>query len=84
MDFHTIVGYVSGLYFIKPDLEPSSLLRTASLVHAVDAFLSRLIAAQSGRNKNAWTAAGFILGIWALGVLLLLPGKKKSPNENSG
>lgn len=83
MDFHTILGYLSGLYFIKPDMEASSLLRTASLVHAIDAFLSRLIAAQSGRNKNLWTAVGFILGIWALATLLLLPSKKHIPKEGS-
>ncbi len=77
MDFNSIVGYLSGLNFIKPDMEPSSLLRTACLIHLVDAILCRLIAGQSGRNKNIWTAAGLTMGIWALGVLFLLPGKKK-------
>lgn len=84
MDFHTVVGYLSGLYFIKPNMEPSSLLRTASLVHVVDAILCRLIAGQGGRNKNIWSAAGLILGIWALGTLLLLPGKKKELKQEPG
>jgi hypothetical protein len=77
MDFPRIVGYLSGLYFVKPEMEPSSLLRTAFLVHIVDALLCWLIAGQTGRNKNIWPIAGLVLGIWALGFLLLLPGKKK-------
>ena len=77
MDFTTFVGYLSGLYFVKPEITPSSLFRTASLVHVVDALLCWLIAGQSGRNKNLWAAAGLLLGVWALGTLLLIPGKNK-------
>ena len=81
MDFTTFVGYLSGLYFVKPEITPSSLFRTASLVHVVDALLCWLIAGQSGRNKNLWAAAGLLLGVWALGPLLLLPGKNKESKE---
>lgn len=76
MDFYTILGYLSGLYLIKPDMEPSILLHTALLIHIFDACLCRLIAANSNRNKNLWTLAGLVLGIWALGTLFLLPGKR--------
>ncbi|MBI3001337.1 MAG: hypothetical protein HYY46_23230 [Deltaproteobacteria bacterium] len=76
MDFSTILGYLSGLYWIKPDLDTSALLRTALLVHALDAVLCRIIAGHSGRNKILWTAAGFFLGIWALGTLFLLPARR--------
>ena len=81
MDFTTFVGYLSGLYFVKPEITPSSLFRTASLVHVVDALLCWLIAGQSGRNKNLWAAAGLLLGVWALGALLLLHGKNKESKE---
>ena len=81
MDFYTLLGYLSGLYLIKPDLEPSTLLRTASLVHIVDAVLCWLIAASTGRNKKIWTAAGLFLGMWALGTLFLLPDKRQEANE---
>ena len=80
MDFHTILGYLSGLYFIRADMDASTLLRTASLVHLLDAILCGLIAGQNGRNKKIWTAAGFFLGIWALATLFLLPGKKRNAN----
>jgi len=76
MDWHAIIGYLSGLYFIRPDLEATTLLRTAMLVHFIDAFLCYFIAAHSGRSKAIWTLAGFGLGIWALGSLFLLPDKK--------
>jgi len=76
MDFYTILGYLSGLYLIKPDMEPSILLRTALVIHILDACLCRLIAANSNRNKNVWTLAGLVLGIWALGTLCLLPAKR--------
>ena len=81
MDFYSILGYLSGLYFIKPDLEPTTLLRTASFVHILDAVLCQLVAAHGGRNRKIWTVAGLILGIWALGTLFLLPDKKQKSKE---
>ena len=81
MGFYTILGYLSGLYFIKPDLEPSILIRTALLVHILDACLCRLIAANSIRNKNLWTLAGLVFGIWPLGTLFLLPARPFIPPE---
>ncbi|OGQ50869.1 MAG: hypothetical protein A3I10_03430 [Deltaproteobacteria bacterium RIFCSPLOWO2_02_FULL_57_26] len=76
MDFSTILGYLSGLYWIKPDLDTSTLLRTALLVHALDAVLCRVIAGHRGHNKILWTVAGFFLGIWALGTLFFLPARR--------
>src|SRR3989304_1653941 len=78
MDLTTILGYLSGLYFIKPDLDSATLLRTTALVHAIDALLCSLIASQRGRNQQTWTVAGLLLGIWALGILFFLPHKEKS------
>ena len=84
MDFYTILGYFSGLYFIQPDLDSATLLRTGALVHIIDAALCRLIATQGGRDKKIWTLAGLFLGIWALGTLFLLPVKgKKTGNKDS-
>lgn len=77
MDFYAILGYLSGLYFIQPGLDSATLLRTVALVHIIDAALCRLIATQGGRDKNIWTLAGLFMGIWALGILFMLPGKEK-------
>ncbi len=76
MDFYHVLGYLTGLLFIKPEMEPTTLLRTAALVHLFDAILCRIIAGQSGRGKTPWTIAGLFFGIWALGILFLLPAKK--------
>ena len=75
MSFLTVLGYLSGLYFIKPDLDTSALLRTTAVVHICDAVLCALIAGQSGRNKKIWAAAGLFFGIWGLAALFVLPRK---------
>ena len=64
MDFYLFLGYFSGLLFIKPEMDATTLLRTAALVHLLDAILCGVI---------AWTVAGLLGGIWALGILFLLP-----------
>ena len=76
MDFYHLVGYVSGLLFIKPDMEPASLWPTVALVHSLDAILCGVVANHNGRDKFLWSVSGLVCGIWALGALFLLPAKK--------
>jgi hypothetical protein len=78
VDFYQFFGYFSGLLFIKSEMDPTTLLRTAVLVHLLDAILCCVIANHSGRNKTAWTVAGLLGGIWALGILFLLPAKNSA------
>ena len=75
MDFYRLLGYFSGLLFIKPEMDLSVLWRTAALVHFLDAILCCVIAKYSGRSKKLWTVVGAICGIWALAVIFLLPEK---------
>ena len=77
MDFYNTLSYFTGIRFIDAGLEGEALLRTAGLVHLLDAILCGVIAGQSGRHKTIWTVAGFGLGIWALAAIFLLPAKKK-------
>jgi len=70
-----VLGYLSGIYWLRADLDSSSLVRTVIVIHALDGLLCRLIAAHSGRNKQLWTVLGWVLGIWALATLFLLPKK---------
>jgi len=76
VDFYHSLGYFTGLFLITPKMEPMTLLRTAVLVHILDAILCLVIAGHSGRKKIFWTISGLVFGIWALGTLFLLPEKK--------
>ena len=83
VDFYQLFGYFSGLLLIRPDMDPTTLWRTAALVHILDAILCGVIAKYSNRNKLGWTVAGLLLGLWALGALFLLPAKKLTKKVTS-
>jgi len=51
---------------------------TALALHVCDAIFCRLLASNNGYARNAWTAAGLIAGVWAVGVLILLPRRAAS------
>jgi hypothetical protein len=57
-------------------MEPATLFRTAALVHMLDAILCGVVASHSGRNKNLWIIGGLVFGIWAVGILFLLPDRR--------
>ena len=78
MDFYRLLGYYSGLFFIKSEMDATVLWRTVALVHFLDAILCCVIAKYSGRSKKLWTIAGAICGIWALAAIFLLPAKSRS------
>jgi hypothetical protein len=80
VDFYHLFGYLSGLLLARPGMEPNSLYLTAALVHFLDAGLCCLIATHSGRRSLLWALGGLIFGIWALGLLFLLPVKKPERN----
>lgn len=72
MDFAHAVGFLSGLHWIRPDMEFAVLWRTLLLVHALDAILCRVLARQRRRREWIWTALGLLFGFWALAALLAL------------
>jgi len=76
MPWDTTIGYFTGLRLLNPDLSGATLLRTVLVVHTCDAVMCRLFAHNNGYSKNLWTALGFVFGIWALAVLILLPKRK--------
>jgi hypothetical protein len=69
----TLLGYLTGLRWINPHLDGATLLRTALVVHSCDAVLCRLFAHNNGHSKTLWTVLGFVFGMWAVAVLLMLP-----------
>ncbi len=83
VDFYQLLGYFSGLLLIKPEMDPTSIWRTAALVHTLDAILCGVVANYSHRSKFIWSVAGLVLGIWALSALFLLPTKTSSQRQGS-
>lgn len=73
------VGYATGLRLVAPGLDAATLLRTLVLVHACDAVMCHLFAHNNGYSKRFWTIAGFVFGIWAVVVLILLPSRRPPP-----
>jgi hypothetical protein len=68
-----VLGYLSGLRFLNPDMDAATLLRTALVVHTCDAVMCRLFAHNNGYSKNLWTVLGFAFGVWAVAILIVLP-----------
>jgi hypothetical protein len=84
VDLYHLFGYFSGIFFIRSDMDPIALWRTAALVHFLDAILCGVIANYSGRNKKLWTIAGALCGMWALAAIFLLPVKKLKETSTEG
>lgn len=72
-----VLGYLSGLGFLDPDLPLATLLGTMIIVNVCDAIMCRLFARNNGYPTNLWTAAGFVFGVWAVALLIVMPKREK-------
>jgi hypothetical protein len=72
VNLYDVLGYYSGLYFIRTDMEPAVVVRTLCIVHLLDAVLCSFIAANGGRSRRFWGFAGLALGCWAVVSLFFL------------
>jgi hypothetical protein len=79
MTVATLLSYWSGLAFVAPQLPLPTLLGTMLGLHICDAIMCRLFARNNGYPKTAWTVIGFIGGLWAVVILLLLPRRTVAP-----
>jgi hypothetical protein len=52
------------------------LVRTVVVIHTCDSIMCRLFAHNSGYSKKLWTVLGFIFGIWAVAVMMVLPPRR--------
>lgn len=73
MTLATFLSYWSGLAFVAPELPWPTLIGTILGLHTCDAIMCRLFAHNGGYPKTTWTVIGFIGGLWAVVLLLLLP-----------
>ncbi len=76
MTWDVFLGYFTGLQFLTAHMEPATLVRTVLVVHTCDSIMCRLFAHNNGYPKNLWTVLGFVFGIWAVAVLILLPRRQ--------
>jgi hypothetical protein len=83
VSWDVILGYFTGLRLLAPDMGGATLVRTILVVHTCDAAMCRLFAHNNGYPKNLWTALGFVFGVWALGVLIILPKRDLRLHEHS-
>lgn len=66
-----ILGTLSGLRFIAPDLPASVTIVTALAMHVTHAVICRIFAVQSNRDGRVWTIAGLLGGVLATTALLV-------------
>jgi hypothetical protein len=78
MPWDVFLGYFTGVRLVAPHIDAATLLRTLLVVHTCDAVMCRLFAYNNGYPKNLWTVFGFVFGVWAVAVLIVLPSKKKT------
>lgn len=67
-----IVGYASGFALMRYRGSPADLIGTALAIDAALAPLSALIAARRGRSVALWSVLGFLFGVWALFLALVM------------
>lgn len=68
----TIVGYASGFALMRYRGSPADLIGTALAIDAALAPLTALVAARRGRSVALWSVLGFLFGVWALFLALLV------------
>ena len=68
----SVLGTVSGLRFVSPDLPPDVTIATAVAMHITYAIIARIFAAQRSRAPFPWLLAGFATGVFAIAALLVL------------
>ena len=66
-----LLGTLSGLRFVAPELPASTTIVTATAMQITHAVICRILAIQNGRNGDRWTIAGLAGGVIATAVLLI-------------
>lgn len=67
-----VLGTVSGLRFVAPDMQPDVTVVTAVAMQITYAIICRIFAAQRGRAPLPWLVGGFVTGVVAVLALLVL------------
>jgi hypothetical protein len=75
--FAAIVSLTSGFALLGYHETTAGLIATSLAVDASLAPLTAIIAMRRARSPWFWAVAGFALGMWALAIVLLIPGRNE-------
>lgn len=75
-----VLGLVSGLRLVYPDLPDDVVVATGVAMHITYAIVCRIFAAQRDRAPLPWLFAGFVTGVIAVVALLVL-GDRTPPDD---
>lgn len=73
----TILAYASGFALMRPHESAPILIGTSLAVDASLAPLTAIVASRRGRSAKPWAIIGFLFGLWAFIVILLI-GRPKA------
>ena len=76
-----ILGTLSGLRFVAPDLPADVTVVTAIAMHVTHAVICRFFASQSGRDGTRWALYALAGGVIATSALLVLKEFDPEPTE---
>jgi hypothetical protein len=76
-----ILGTLSGLRFVAPDLPADVTIVTAIAMHITHAVICRYIAGQSGRDGTRWALYALAGGVITTSVLLVAKEFDPEPAE---
>ncbi len=76
-----ILGTLSGLRFVAPDLRADVVIVTAIAMHITHAVICRYLASQSGRDGMRWALYAMLGGVITTSVLLLIKEFDPEPAE---
>ena len=68
----TILAYASGFALMRPHESIPGLIATSLAVDASLAPLTAIVASRRGRATKTWAVFGFLFGLWAFIVVLLI------------
>lgn len=71
MTLSLFLSYFSGLHWIAPELDGSTLWRTVLLIHFCDAGVCLVVARNHNYDTRRWAVLGFLFGVWTITVLLI-------------
>lgn len=76
-----LLGTLSGLRFVAPDLPAEVTVVTAIAMHVTHAVICRYLASQSGRDGMRWALYALAGGVLTTSTLLILKELDPEPTE---